>query len=448
MVKNKNSKIKEKMKRRNGITLIALVITIIVLLILAGVTIASITGESGILNKATNARDNNAKASAEERIEIEVLGSYDNNGNLSLDNLNNNLKNVDGLKYNGDVISASNKIESLPVTVNIDGYDVVITKQGDIEKPKTLGDAKSEDMLTKSENTLVNVSDKTVKIPAGFKVADDSETTIDEGIVIEDSKKNQFVWIPVSRENFETNFVRREGYYNGNLQDISNYGEADTTGVNKKVTETKTTQEEAKNMYASVKRNEGFYIARYEAGKDDEGNVVFKKGVDVYNYIPWSANGKMQETTGTAGGAIELARNFANANNYKTVTSTLGYGVQWDAVMKWIENVNNPNVEGKTCIQDSTEIGWYSDNYGGNLQKTGTDIREENKGSNQVKKIYDLAGNVWEWTMESYYANDRVYRGGSCYDVGSKLPISSRCNYIPSGSHSNVGFRTTLFLNS
>ena len=201
-------------------------------------------------------------------------------------------------------------------------------------------------------------------------------------------------------------------------------------------------------MYASVKRNEGFYIARYEAGKDDEGNVVFKKGVDVYNYIPWSANGKMQETTGTAGGAIELARNFANANNYKTVTSTLGYGVQWDAVMKWIENVNNPNVEGKTCIQDSTEIGWYSDNYGGNLQKTGTDIREENKGSNQVKKIYDLAGNVWEWTMESYYANDRVYRGGSCYDVGSKLPISSRCNYIPSGSHSNVGFRTTLFLNS
>ena len=66
MVKNKNSKIKEKMKRRNGITLIALVITIIVLLILAGVTSASITGESGILNKATNARDNNAKASASQ----------------------------------------------------------------------------------------------------------------------------------------------------------------------------------------------------------------------------------------------------------------------------------------------------------------------------------------------------------------------------------------------
>ena len=76
MAKKKISKMKEKLKERNGITLIALVITIIVLLILAGVTIASITGENGILSKATNARDNNAKASAEERVKTEVLGSY------------------------------------------------------------------------------------------------------------------------------------------------------------------------------------------------------------------------------------------------------------------------------------------------------------------------------------------------------------------------------------
>ena len=448
MEKKKISKTKEKLKGRNGITLIALVITIIVLLILAGVTIASITGENGILSKATSARDNNAKASAEERVKTEVLGSYGRDGKLSLDDLNNNLKNVDGLKYNEKKIADDNKIESLPATVNVDGYDVVITEQGNVEKPKTLEDAKTDDMLTKTNDTPITVDNKIVKIPAGFKVADDSGNTIDEGIVIEDSEKNQFVWVPVSKENFATEFVRREGYYDGgNLENvISDCGEANDKGENKKVTETETTQKEAIKMYASVKRNEGFYIARYEAGNDGNGNVVLKKGADVYNEISWSANGDEQETTGTTGGAVELSRNFANAKNYKTVTSTLIYGVQWDAVMKWMENVNNPN--GKKYIQDSTGMGWYSDNSGDNPQKTGIDIGEENRGSNQVKKIYDLAGNVFEWTMESYSTDGRVVRGGNYGGTGSNNPASNRNSRYPSFSDSDIGFRPTLFLNS
>ena len=438
-----------KKERNNGITLIALVITIIVLLILAGVTIASITGENGILSKETNARDNNTKASAEKRVKTEVLGSYGSDGKLSLDDLNKNLTNIEGLKYNGDVISSSNKIKSLPATVNVDGYNILISEE-DIETIKTIEEAKSNDMLTKNEDTPITVDNKIVKIPAGFKVADDSGNTIDEGIVIEDSEKNQFVWVPVSKENFATEFVRREGYYDGgNLENvISDCGEANAKGENKKFTETETTQKEAIKMYASVKRNEGFYIARYEAGNDGNGNVVLKKGVDVYNNIQWSANGKMQETTGTTGGAVELSRNFANVKNYKTVTSTLIYGVQWDAVMKWMENVSNPNVEGKTYIQDSTGMGWYDNNSGGNPQKTGIDIGEENKGSNQVKKIYDLAGNVNEWTMESYNTNSRVTRGGNYNFTGSSSPASIRGDVSPSGSGSDIGFRPTLFLNS
>ena len=203
-------------------------------------------------------------------------------------------------------------------------------------------------------------------------------------------------------------------------------------------------------MYASVKRNEGFYIARYEAGNDGNGNVVLKKGADVYNNIPWSENGQLQETTGTTGGAVELSRNFANVKNYKTVTSTLIYGVQRDAVMKWMENVSNPNVEGKTYIQDSTGMGWYSDNYnsGNSDHKTGIDIGEENKGSNQVKKIYDLAGNVFEWTMESYGISCRIIRGGGYSATGSDLPASNRATQDPPNSSSDVGFRPTLFLNS
>ena len=457
MEKKKISKTKEKLKGRNGITLIALVITIIVLLILAGVTIASITGENGILSKATNARDNNVKASAEERVKTEVLGSYGSDGKLSLDDLNNNLQNIEGLKYNEKEISDDNKIEELPATVNVDGYDVVITEQGNVEKPKTVEDAKSDDMLTKNNDTPITVDNKIVKIPAGFKVADDSGNTIDEGIVIEDSEKNQFVWVPVSKENFETEFIRREGYLDGNSQEkLSECGEADATGVNtdKSVKESETTKQEAINMYASVKRNEGFYIGRYEAGKNSNGDLVFQKGVDVYSKIPWSAKGEIKESDETTGGAVELSRNFANSNNYKTVTSTLIYGVQWDAVMKWMENVSNPNVEGKTYIQDSTGMGWYSDNYnsGNSDHKTGIDIGEKNKGSNQVKKIYDLAGNVSEWTMESAYGFVRSYRGGNFGDGGMdnwNYPASSRNNNTnPSLSFIEIGFRSTLFLNN
>ena len=108
--------------------------------------------------------------------------------------------------------------------------------------------------MNKTNNTEVTAVDGTVTLPAGFKVAEDSGTTIDEGIVIEDSKQNQFVWVPVSQKNFASEFVRREGYYEGKLDSmISDCGEADATGTNDKVTETATTQQEAKNMYKSVK---------------------------------------------------------------------------------------------------------------------------------------------------------------------------------------------------
>ncbi|MFR2451614.1 MAG: hypothetical protein ACLS9A_09635, partial [Clostridia bacterium] len=177
------------------------------------------------------------------------------------------------LKYKGSAISDSNKIESLPATVTVDGYNVKIEENGTttvagestpITPPTgetiTITDAKKDEMKNKTENSNLTVTDGTVTIPAGFKVAEDSADTIDEGIVIEDSKQNQFVWVPVSKENFASEFVRREGYYEGKLDSmISDCGEADATGTNDKVTETATTQREAKNMYKSVKANGGFY---------------------------------------------------------------------------------------------------------------------------------------------------------------------------------------------
>ena len=129
MAKNKRSKMKEKLKGRKGITLIALVITIIVLLILAGVTIASITGENGILGKAQSAKIKNEKASIQEEIERAVLASRMND-NVKIDTttLEEELNKIDGL-----TIESKGTDDNLPWTVVVKGYKFQITEDGQVE---------------------------------------------------------------------------------------------------------------------------------------------------------------------------------------------------------------------------------------------------------------------------------------------------------------------------
>ena len=111
-------------KEKNGITLIALVITIIVLLILAGVSIATLTGNNGILTRANEAKEESAKAGAKEKVEVEVLGSYDNNGDLSLEKLNSNLSNINNIE--------GLPVEFFPSKVIVDGYEVTIRESGKV----------------------------------------------------------------------------------------------------------------------------------------------------------------------------------------------------------------------------------------------------------------------------------------------------------------------------
>ena len=444
--KDKNMKsrisLKNLKKSSKGITLIALVITIIVLLILAAVSIATLTGQNGILTRANDAAEETGRKTAEEKVAVEVLGSYGKDGNIDYDLLNKNLKNVEGL-------TSGLPIDKLPATVVVDGYNVTINDDGSVtvgnnnnppESTITIDQAKEESMLDNKEDSKVKVDDGIVTVPAGFQIAQDSGNTIEEGIVIEDIKSNQFVWVPVSQENFETEFVRRAGYegvYEKTEQSMEHYGEANAEGINVEidgtetgVEESSTTVQETKEMYASVKRNEGFYIGRYEAGKDSSGNVVIQKGADVYNNVPWSKNGTMNEETATENtqdGAIELARNFDTANNYTTVTSTLCYGVQWDRALSWID----PGYTG--FAKDSTGKG----NYNGSLAATISDTYK-------INNIYGLAGNVFEWTMESYNTDSRVYRGGYYHDYSATA--STRDGGGPSYSFLGLSFRVALYL--
>lgn len=373
---------KGKNMRNKGITLIALVVTIIVLLILAGVTIATLTGDNGVLTRA-----NDAKTQTEDAKEDELR-----------------------------------RLTALEAATNIEDttHTETITQTG--------------------EDGVEETKEVTVTIPAGFAVSQvEGENSIEDGLVIIDKSGNEFVWVPVSREEFQ----RRAGYLRGNPQTLtSSYGEADSTGNNTKYTESVTTQEEAKAMYQSVYDNGGFYIGRYEAGKDSNGNVVIQKGVTPYTNVPWSKNKTMNEeteTTNTQEGAIELARNFDTANGYTGVTSTLCYGVQWDATLTWID----PDYIG--FAQNSTGKGNYNEDANTNSWK-GSVVSTGASEDYKVNNIYDLAGNVCEWTMESYVTYGRVYRGGYYLSSGSDSPASIRSNFPPSFSNSSIGFRVTLYL--
>lgn len=128
---------KNQMKGNNGITLIALVITIIVLLILAGVTIATLTGDNGLLQKATNAKEANEEATALEKIKVEVVGSYGLDGKIDKEQLNKNLKRINGLTYKDSEIDLNDdtkKITTFPATVILSGKAFIIFENGNVDK--------------------------------------------------------------------------------------------------------------------------------------------------------------------------------------------------------------------------------------------------------------------------------------------------------------------------
>ena len=454
----KDEKVKKKAsKKNNGITLIALVITIIVLLILAGVTIATLTGENGILTKAQEASEKTKQANVEEQVQLAVVGSIGTDGILNLENLNKELEQI-GAYYNGDPIStAGNKIEEgdLPVTVTLDEQEVTIGQSGNVAVGGKIKEYTDEGVPIPNGFYYVGGTKKSGVVISDNPADEDVYKDATNGIVGTSLQGNQFVWVPVTYGDFK----RYEGFWNGSIDNYLQYcGEADEDGTNDKLEETETTQKEAQKMYASVDTNGGFYVGRYEAGKEN-GNVVEKQGKEVYNNVTWSRNGQMNEedteiangVDGTKDGAIELARNFDTANNYISVASTLIYGVQWDAIMAWIEprykNASNAEdlVAEKNFVADSTGKGNYSEDVNTNEWK-GKVTTTGASDDYEVNNIYDLAGNVAEWTMESYYTHSRVSRGRNYCYAGSYSPASNRINYSPSNSYDYIGFRVTLYL--
>ena len=118
-------------------------------------------------------------------------------------------------------------------------------------------------------------------------------------------------------------------------------------------------------------------------------------------------------------GAVYLAKNFASQHNYTSVTSTLTYGCEWDAMCRYIGDSQRT-----TPKKDAPEL----------TGSVSTDLS---------KNIYDLAGNCLELTMEACGTDFRVTRGGT---YSSALPVSVRYTFYTGSSNDSRSFRPTLYI--
>ena len=144
-------KLNFKGRKEKGITLIALVITIIVLLILAGVVIATLTGDNGILGKAKTAKTTNDEEKAKEQIKIAVMGSYGKDGELNYDDLTKNLGQI-GIK---DLPNEA----SYPLEVTLDGVSATIKANGEVNFATSGGYTQTGDTITSPDGKTIKVGD-------------------------------------------------------------------------------------------------------------------------------------------------------------------------------------------------------------------------------------------------------------------------------------------------
>ena len=421
-----------------GITLIALAITIIVLLILAGVSIAAMTSDNGIIKQAQNAKEETEKANMEERIDqiiIEIEGTH---RNPTLNDV------IEGL-IKGEVIGSAqdvNKETGSITTKNpsyiIDGkLDEYLENSGENGKPTdqgTLGTVTG----TETTNTVVKDSlGNEVKVPAGFKVIN-SEETVPDGIIIEDvdasrpTVGSQFVWIPVGevikKDNTRIN-IKLSRYTYNELGEETDEGE---NKIGERVEqETSTlgniTAKDLKGFRASAINNKGYYIGRYEArtskqrtSKDDKlTQLTFNSNDYIYNYV-------------TQPQAAELSRNMYNNNYFE---SDLANSYAWDTAIQYLQAFDNRQNKSKVYSRQESIIK--------SLANQGT-----NKLSTQDKicNVYDMASNTIEWITETAW-----YSGGPCELRGGSYTYdfdytSYRNNRDPMYSEDFTSFRTIIYL--
>ena len=499
------------LNNKKGITLIALVVTVVVLIILAGVSINAVLGDNGIIKKANQAASVTKEAEVKEAINRTILEFYLTNDYETLEDflkakaedgsIDSVTKNADGtltVKKGNYSVTVENKTNSsggsssggstggetqtpeitigeAKVVANSDGTGSAITDANSVYLGNTLyitfshsitGGTTTVDKtipyaVTKNgtytftvtgtvngksytknvsvtvnqfkdvyeymqTNTKVTYSDGEVWVPEGFKVADDSASTVQGGVVIEDKDGNQFVWVPVDT----ISDYKRTWYTGSDGITFGSYSE--------------TLKDDEKTSVTTYK---GFYIGRYEAG-DKESTVAktLRSSNDVTKTVTIKANQAPYNYV-TRTQAKSLAEGVKTQQGYKAKTKLVS-SYAWDTTIAFIQKVNSDygSSSGEENYYNKTFS--YTDITGASQTKSSNSpVLVPTGQTTPVCNIYDMGGNVFEWTTESYSITNFPYarRGGSYLSSFADSPAGRRLDGFDD-ANANFGFRLTLFM--
>ena len=440
---------------QKGITLIALVITIIVLLILAGVSIAMLTGQNGILTQANNAKNATELASAKEKVELAVIGaiSQTRDGTLTVGKLRTELANYGGT-VEGDTFPVTATVDGKSFTVDANG-NVASARSSTVPNPPAPTGQGTLGTVTGSEKTNTTVKDSLgnqVVVPAGFKVVN-KDANVTDGIVVEDvshtaTAGSQFVWIPVgdvikdNQGNKETIKLSRYTFADDNVgtptdqgsNTIYSYTEVNIS-TNGNTTAKENIESEESGFRKSAKDNHGYYIGRYEA-RDKVATEARSSSSSKTNQIVCTANNYVYNYI-TQPKAAELSRGMYSDSNFE---SDLMNSYAWDTAVVFLQKFDNR--ANKASLKPYSRQTSLNDS----LASQGTNNLSEGSKQDVICNVYDMASNCWEWTTETFSDSNLpcASRGGG-YGY-SNYYTSDRNDGITSYSSDHVSFRSLLYM--
>ena len=327
------------------------------------------------------------------------------------------------------------------------------------------------------------------------------EGTIDTGLVIKDASGNEYVWVVVPRTTavYKTTGLGKTTFTDADYTSIENDLKEYTKTYRGSTSYSDTWYADDKNegwlseteyktlknsMLKSVYENGGFYVGRYEAGIGTNRTSIESQVNGKYP-VPTTAPVSKADAYPYTYVTRTQAQNLASNVNSGTKTSSLMFGVQWDLVLAFMSKDTAKITSTDDLTTNSTAIGNYRDSVF-QLSQTGkyatmsdynlsstwnpstasttnfvdssrNKIAQSSNGNgilvttgtsekNKVMNIYDVAGNVWEWTLEKTSKNDPcASRGGGFSNTGTNYPTACRCDVGIDYSNNRIGFRVSLF---